>query len=85
VPPFVGVAVKVTEVPAHISFADPEIDTEGTGTGRCAIVMLLLVTMALLGQTAFEAISTVTTSPLFSVDEIKVALFVPAFEPLIFH
>ena len=39
-PPFVGVAVKVTEVPVHIGFADTEIETP---TGICGFTVIVIV------------------------------------------
>ena len=63
VPPFVGVAVNVTDEPAQPGF-DPEvnaIDTAGTSTGFTVIVMPLLVAVVGLAQVAFEVSTQVTT------------------------
>ena len=84
-PSFVAVAVKVTEVPWQISLADAAIATEGTGAGITVMGILLLVTIAGLAHSAFEVISTVTTSPLTNVEVVKPALLVPALTPFTFH
>lgn len=62
-------AVKVTDVPGQMPFAEVAIATDGTGAGITVTGILLLVTVAGLGQTALEVITTVTTFPLVSVDE----------------
>ena len=43
VPPFTGVAVKVTEVPAQIELADSEIVTPAVNTGFTVMVTVLEV------------------------------------------
>ena len=61
----VGVAVKVTEDPAHDGF-DPDViamETEGVATALMVIVMLLLLAVVGLAQLAFEVMSQVTTWP----------------------
>lgn len=66
-PPFPGVAVNVTEVPAHIvlpGFAD--ILTDGVTLVLTAIVILLLEAVAGLAQDALLVITQLTTSPLAS-------------------
>jgi hypothetical protein len=53
VPPFVGVAVNVTFVPAHIVPVGAAVMvTEGINVGLTVILMTLLVTLALLGHAA---------------------------------
>ena len=81
----VGVAVKVMLVPAHIG---PDglatIVTDGTGAGVIVIVIALDVAVVGEAQLALEVITTVTTSPLFSEVEEKVAP-VPEFVPFTRH
>jgi hypothetical protein len=67
VPPFVGVAVKVTDDPRQIVVIAVVMPTDGTGGVVTVIGILLLVTVAALGQTALDAISKVTISLLVSV------------------
>jgi hypothetical protein len=87
VPPFVGVAVKVTLVPAHIA---PEGDavmlTEGVT--EAATLTVVPAEVAVVGDTqvALEVKTTVTTSPLFKVELVKVEAVAPAtFTPLTCH
>jgi hypothetical protein len=78
-PPFTGVAVNVTFVPAQIvpvGFATTV--TEGTAVGMTFIVMPLLVTVAWLGHAALLLICTVTTSLLARVVDMKVLAVCPA-------
>ena len=42
-PPFVGVAVKSTLVPAQIVVAEAETETDGVKSGFTVIVMMLLI------------------------------------------
>jgi 6,7-dimethyl-8-ribityllumazine synthase len=77
-PPLVGVAVKVTLVPAQIAPAGTAaILTLGTAMGFTVIVMALLVTGFGCGQTAFEVITTLMTSPLFRVALVYVTPVAP--------
>ena len=63
-PPLVGVAVKVTEVPAQIVLPGlTEILTEGVTFAFTVIVMPAEVAVAGEGQVAFEVITHVTISP----------------------
>ena len=67
VPPFTGVAVKVTEVPAQI--VEPAllaIETLVATLGFTVMVMLLLVAEPLVTHVSEVVISQVTTSPLLS-------------------
>jgi hypothetical protein len=63
VPPFVGVAVKVTLVPAHIVEALAEIDTEGVTAAFTVIVTAFDVAVVGEAQAAVDVITQVTTSP----------------------
>ena len=56
VPPFVGVAVKVTLVPAHIVVLEAAIVTEGIG--KTAIVIPVLV--AVVAETHISALGVIT-------------------------
>ena len=84
-PPLVGVAVNVTEVPGQILLSDALMVTDGVGAGRTVIVIGVLAAVAGEGQTAFEVMVTVTTSPSFKVELLKVLLLVPTFTPFICH
>jgi hypothetical protein len=55
------------------------------GTGFTVITRPEDVTLAGLAQAADEVTVHVITSPLFNVEELNVARFVPALEPLICH
>ena len=82
-----GVAVKVTDDPAHVGFV-PEviaIKTAGVRTGLMVIVMPVDVAVAGLAHVASDVISQVTTCPFVKVDVVNVALFVPALVPSTFH
>ena len=82
----VGVAVKVTEVPAQIAPAGEATILTLTGRdGLTAIVIGFEVAGLPDAQVALEVIATVTTSLLESVVDVKFGLLVPAFELLIFH
>ena len=84
-PPFVGVAVNVTDVPGQMPLAEVAIITEGIGAGITFIVIPALVTVAGLGHTALDIITTVTILPLVRVEEVKVGLLVPTLVPSTFH
>ena len=86
VPPLVGVAVKVTLVPAHIVVADADTDTLAGKFGLTVIVTPLEVAGDPVKHgLAFEVSSTVTTSLLFNVVVVYVLLLVPTFVPFTFH
>ena len=84
-PPFVGVAVNVTDVPGQILLVDALTETDGAGAGNTVIVTGALVTVVGDGQSAFDVINTVTTSPLFNVELVKLLLFVPTLTPFTCH
>ena len=67
VPPFVGVAVKVTLVPAQIVVAFAPILTLAGKLGFTVIVIPELVAGLPVAQVAFEVITTVTTWPFVNV------------------
>jgi hypothetical protein len=58
VPPFVGVAVKVTDVPAHTGFALAAIDTLAATVGVTVMVIVFDVAGLPLTHPRFEVITT---------------------------
>ena len=86
-PPFVGVAVKVTDTPELLGLVPAVIamDTDGATDGFTVIVMLLLVAVLTVAQARLEVITQETTWPLVSAVVVYVELFVPTLEPLTFH
>ena len=85
VPPFVGVAVKVTLAPAQIVVADAAILTLAGKFGFTFIVTALLVAGFPVAHVAFEVITTVTTSLSDKLVVVNAGLFIPAFVPFTFH
>jgi hypothetical protein len=81
----VGVAVNVTLVPEQIVVAVLAMLTAVATGGFTVIVMPLLVAEVVVTQLSEEVSWQETTSPLFSVDEVYVALFVPTGEPFTNH
>ena len=61
-PPFVGVAVKVTLVPAQMLFCEAPIDTLTVRSGFTIILMVLEVAGLPLAQVALEVKTQVTAS-----------------------
>jgi hypothetical protein len=57
----------------------------GIGVGITDIVITFDVAGFPVAQVTLDIITTETASLLASVVDVKVGLFVPAFEPLIFH
>ena len=84
-PPFVGLAVKVTFAPAHTVKEGVEMLTDGVTDGLTVMVMALETILFAEGQTAFEVKTQVTISPLLSVELLNELLFVPTFTPFNFH
>ena len=84
-PPFVGVAVNVTEVPGQIVVAEAATLTAGTGTGNTFMVIPGAVTDTGFAQGALEVMMTVTTSLSAKVPELNAGLFVPAGFPFTCH
>ena len=81
----VGVAVKVTLVPAQIVVAVAAILTDGFTDAVTVIVIALEVAVAGLAQASDDVITTVTTSPFTRVELWNVALLVPTLLPFSFH
>jgi hypothetical protein len=67
VPPFTGVAVNVTFVPAQIFVDDAAMFTEGVSCEATFIITLLDVTVLMVAQVALLVNTQVTTS-LFAKD-----------------
>ena len=67
VPPLVGVAVKVTEVPEHIGLAEADMLTLTGKFGFTVIVMVFELAGLPVAQVAFEIMTQVIKSP---VDKI---------------
>ena len=81
----VGMAVNVTEPPLQIDVVLAVMDTEGV-TDIAIMVIGLLVAVVGLAQGSLLVITTVTISPLVSVELVKVDAVCPAaFVPFIFH
>ena len=88
VPPFVGVAVKVTDVPAQIApDGDAAILTLAGNNGLTVIVIAFDVAGDPVRHgVAFDVIDTVITSSSARVDEVYVELVAPGiFTPPFFH
>lgn len=83
----VGVAVKVTDVPAQIVVDGLAAMLTLTGNdGFTVIVILLDVAGEPLKQgVAFDVITQVITSPLFNVVLVYVGELVPTLPPFTFH
>ena len=84
-PPLVGVAVKVTLVPAQIVVALAATVTLTGKLGFTFIVIPALVNGLPVAHVAFEVRTTVTTSPLVSVVLLNVLLFAPTLIVFTFH
>ena len=86
VPPFVGVAVKVTLVPVQIVLPVFAVMlTDGVTIGVTFIVMPADVAVVVLTQVSEEVITTVITSPFANALFEYVLLFVPTLFPFRFH
>jgi len=85
VPPFVGVAEKVTLAPEQIAPAGfAVIETVGATTGSTSMDMVFEFAVGVETQVALDVITTVTASPWFKVFEVKVEP-VPEFVPFTVH
>ena len=86
VPPFVGVAVKVTLVPEQIVVPGlAEIDTEGVTAAFTTIVIVLEVAVGVERQPALDVITQLTWSLFANALLEYVEAFVPTFVPFNFH
>ena len=84
VPPLVGVAVKVTELPEHTGFTEAPIVTLTGRFGFTVMVTMLEVAGLAVAQVALD-VSTQLTASLFKGTYVNEALFVPVLIPLTFH
>lgn len=84
-PPLTGVAVKVTEVPEHISLEEAAILTETGAVELTVMVTMLDIAGLPVAQARSEVICTLTWSPLDSELLEKVALLLPTGLPLSSH
>ena len=84
-PPFAGVAVNVTFVPAQMFVALAAMTTDGVTGAFTVMVIVLDVAVGWVTQVSVEVITTVTASLLLSVAFWYVALFVPTLAPFNFH
>ncbi len=84
VPPLLGVAVKVSSVPGHAA-GGAAMATDGV-TEVVVVMVSSSLAVGVLKQEAFEVITTLTLSPSFSVEDLKVAVVAPATStPFTFH
>jgi hypothetical protein len=81
----VGVAVKLTRLPAQTVFDGAAMLTAGTRIGFTVIVIAFELTGVATAQFAFEVNKTVTRSPFTNTEVEKLGELVPAFRPLTFH
>lgn len=82
----VGVAVNVTELPAHTVVLGVEMLTDGVTVGLMVMVMAFEVAGLPVTPPRFEVMTHVTTEPVASVVEVKVADVAPLTAvPLTFH
>jgi hypothetical protein len=86
VPPLVGMAAKVTDVPAQIVNEDVVLMlTTGTTGVDTFITICVALTVTGDAQVNEEVKSHVTLAKLVKVDEVKVAALVPTGEPFTLH
>jgi hypothetical protein len=85
VPPFVGVAVKVTEVPAQIVFTDSKMLMLAGKIGFTVIVTSLDKAGLPVTQVALDVNSQEIISPFANPVLVYVAAFEPTFIPFNFH
>jgi hypothetical protein len=84
-PPFPGIAVKVTGAFSHAGLALGVIDTDAAIEPTTVIVTEFEVTVTPGEHDDDDVSSAVTTSPLASEALTKVGLLVPTFDPFTFH
>ena len=85
-PPFVGVAVKVTDVPLQIVVPGlAAILTDGTRIAVTVIVTLFDVAVAGDAQASVDVITQVTASPFINAAFVYVLVLVPTLLPFNFH
>ena len=85
-PPFVGVAVKVTLVPEQIAPAGTDAMLTLTGKFGFTVMLIAFEVAGLpVGQVAFDVSIQVTISLFASAAFVYVGLFAPTFVPFTFH
>jgi hypothetical protein len=84
VPPFIGVAVKVTLPPAQTEVELAVMDTEGV-TEFVVIPIAFDVAVEVVVQLALDVMITVTWSPFARELLVKVEALEPALSPFICH
>ena len=84
-PPFVGVAVKVTACPEQMLDALALTVTAGVTAGDTTIVMLLEAILAGVAHAAFDVNTQLTTSPFTNDVDENVGVLLPLFVPFTFH
>lgn len=84
-PPFIGVAVNVTDVPEQIAEDVELIFTDAGPGGTTVIVIELDVVGEPLAQLKLDVMITVTTSPLTKVLVVWIVEFVPTLPPFTCH
>ena len=67
-----------TRLPPAQVVVDPVIETAGTSVAVIVIAGVLAVAVAGLAQASLLVMDTLTTSPLFNVEEVKVGFVSPA-------
>jgi hypothetical protein len=85
VPPLVGVAVNITEVPEQTGFAEAAILTLTGKLGLTTIVIVLEVAGLPVTHDAFDVKTQVTISPDARAAFVYVVLLVPMLTPFNFH
>ena len=84
-PPFVGMEVKVTEVPAQTGFAEGAIETLTASSGLTVKVTVLDVAGLPVTQGALDVSTQVMVFPLARALLVYVGLLVPTLVPFNFH
>ena len=85
VPPLIGVAVKVTGLPAQTVVVVAAILTEAATEDETVMVIALDVAGEPVAQPELEVMMTLTISAFTKVEEVKVGAFVPTFVPFTCH
>jgi hypothetical protein len=85
VPPLLGVAVNVTDVPVQMVVCVAETDTPGVTIGLTVTLTLLLVTIGVVGHGALDVRTHHTESILVKVLVPYVAELIPTLAPFFTH
>ena len=85
VPPLVGVAVNVTEVPAQTGLAEAAIDTVTGSNGLTVMVTVFDVAGLPVGQVTFEVRTQLIVLPLAGIKEYVVFVAPGTLVPFNFH